>query len=99
MVDVLKQVLAGEVLELGNNVRDAPDGHIDLMLSPALAAKTKTQFRAFDLDMSIFQRREPKRFVFERVLLITDAFESALKQLHDSRQHFVYRRSGHRQTS
>src|SRR5260370_8587106 len=94
MVDVLKQVLAGQVLELGNNIRDAPVGHIDLMLASALAAKTKTQFRAFDPDMSIFHGCEPKRFVFARVLLIADADESALKQLHDRGQDFVSRQSG-----
>src|SRR2546430_10355597 len=99
MVDVLKQVLTGQVLELGNNFRHASVGHIDFMLAPALAAKTKTQFRAFDPDMSIFHSCEPKRFVFARVLLIADADESALKQLHDRGQDFVSRQSGQLQIS
>src|SRR5438067_10917328 len=98
MVDVLKQVLAGQVLELGNNIRDAPVGHIDLMLASTLAAKTKTQFRAFDPDMWIFHSCEPKRFVFARVLLIADADESALQQLHDRGRAFVWRQSGQLQT-
>src|SRR5260370_5184859 len=99
IVDVLKQVLAGQVLEFGNNFGGALVGHINLVLAPALAAKTKTQFRAFDLDMSIFHGCEPKRFVFARVLLIADTDGGAFKQLHDRRQHFVLRESGQFQIS
>ena len=60
IIEILKQILAGQILQLGNNSRDAPVGHIDFMFMPALAAKTETQFRAFDLDMSIFHGREAK---------------------------------------
>src|SRR5438477_12721527 len=99
MVDVLKQVLTGQVLELGNNIRDAPVGHIDLMLASALTSKTKTHFRTFDPNMSIFHGCEPKRFVFTRVLLIADGDESALKQLHDRGQSLLSRQSGQLQIS
>src|SRR6266478_3186274 len=43
--------------------------------------------------MSIFHRREPKRFVFARVFFVPDADESALEQLHDRCQDFVSRQS------
>src|SRR2546425_9795936 len=89
IIEILKQILAGQILQLGNDFRDAPVGHIDFMLASALAAKTETQFRAFDLDMSIFHGREAERFVFARVLFVADANERPLEQLHDRRQYLV----------
>src|SRR5205085_7891484 len=80
-IEILKQILAGQILKFGNNCRDAPVGHVDFVLASALAAKTKTQFRTFALYMSLFNRRQPERFVFARVFFVADANEGALEQL------------------
>jgi hypothetical protein len=41
--------------------------------------------------MSIFHGRETERFVFARVLFITNANKASLEKLHDSCEHFIAR--------
>src|SRR2546422_1092515 len=54
-VDVLEQLLPGEVLALLDDAREAPVGDRHRVIDPALAAKAEQQFRALDLDVTLAQ--------------------------------------------
>jgi len=58
VIHVLKQILSGKVLELGNDLRDAPISHIHFVVLSALAAKTEAKLRSLYFDMPVFHGSE-----------------------------------------
>ena len=97
VVEILKEVLTGQILQLQDNLRDPAVSYIHFMLAAALAAKTKPQLRAFHVYMSILHGRKTERFVFARILFIADADETSLEKLHDCREHFLPRQTAQSQ--
>ncbi len=57
LIDILEKILPGQVLQLQDGLRDALIGRLHVVHASALAAKTKTQFRAFHVNMSILHGR------------------------------------------
>src|SRR5437868_3624308 len=45
IIDVLKQILTGQILQPGYDRCDAAISHVDFMLAPAFAPKTKTSMK------------------------------------------------------
>src|SRR6267154_1224641 len=72
-VDVLEQLLPGEVLALLDDSREAPVGDRHGVIDSALAAEAEEQLRAPDLDMTLAQGGEAEGAVLARVLVVAHA--------------------------
>ncbi len=92
-VDVLEQLLAGELLDLSHQRREAAIPHVDLVLLAALAAEGEADLGAGDLDVAVPHRRQAVAAVLARVLVVPDTDEGRLQQAHDQRQHLLARQA------
>src|ERR1700704_5285660 len=81
-VDVLEQLLPGQVLALLNDAREAPVGDRHRVIDPALPAEAEEQFRALDLDVTLAQGRETEGAVLARVLVVAHADQRLVEQHH-----------------
>src|SRR5205807_7983349 len=88
---VLEELLTGKLLELRDDPREPPVAQPDLVLLPALAAKTKDDPRPADVDVAIPQRRQAERSVRARVFLVADADRGLLQEAYDRREHLFAR--------
>ncbi len=64
------------------------------MFDLALAAEFEPHGRAVDLRVLLTQRREAERLVVPRILLVADANERLLEQLHDGGKDLFARQAG-----
>src|SRR6267378_2233142 len=81
-VDVLEQLLPGEVLALLDDAREAPVGDRHRVIDSALAAEAEKQFRALDLDVTLAQGGEAEGAVRARVLVVANADQRLVEQHH-----------------
>src|SRR5216117_1863074 len=81
-VDVLEQLLPGQVLALLDDAGEAPVGDRHRVIDSALAAEAEEQFRALDLDMALAQGGEAEGAVLARVLVVAHADQRLVEQHH-----------------
>ena len=67
LVDVLEEILAGQVLCAANDPCDAPVGQLQSPLLARLSHERKTHCRTGDLDMPVAQRSEAETVVVARM--------------------------------
>ncbi len=80
VVEVLKQVLAGQVLAFPDNVRQARICQIDLMLFSALTAESKANRRAMNVGMAIPKRGQAKRSIRARIFIVSNANQRVFQE-------------------
>src|SRR5207248_7732627 len=92
-VDVLKELLARELLAAFDHARHATirDPHGDF--APALALEEKTHGRPPDVDVAAAQRGQAEGVILPRVLLVADAQIRGLQQPDDRRRHLLFRQA------
>ncbi len=91
LVDVLEQVLAGQVLHLAHHPREAAVGQRDLAQLAALALVAQPQGLAGQLGMALAQGCSPEALVFLRVPLVPDAYGAQIEQADDARHRTLAR--------
>ena len=82
LVQVLEQLLPGQILAILDDAGDAPVADIHDVVDPALAAEGKAQFGASDLDVAPAQRGEAEGAVLARILVVAHADERLVEQHH-----------------
>src|SRR5690606_4149398 len=97
VVQVAEDLIAGELQALLDEPRQALIGHIDVLLDAALAAELKADRIALQVDVLRAQRRQPKRLVDARVLLVADADQRRLQEPDDASQHLLAGQAAHAQ--
>jgi hypothetical protein len=93
VVDVLEQVLAGQLLAAPDERREAAVDQGSFLGSAALASKAEPDRRAGDAGMSGAQRRQPEGAVQARVLLTPHPEPGQLEQRHDGREDLLLRQA------
>ena len=93
LVVVLKELVARQVAALLDDAREAPVVEIDFVLDAALAAEREPDALALDFDVRVAQRRQAERAIRSRVLVVADANQRLLEQLHDRREHLLARQA------
>jgi hypothetical protein len=83
LIDVLEQLLAGQLLAAADERGEATIAQADLVGGSGLAAEAETDARALDSGVSVTQRGQPERAVEPRVLVVTDPDERELEQADD----------------
>ena len=73
LVDILEELLSGQVLHALDDPRDAAVDHLQLPLLAGLALEGEAQRRAFDPHMPVAERRQAEAAVVARVGGIADA--------------------------
>src|SRR5437879_10753575 len=90
-IEVLKKVLARQVLATFDHPRDSPVSHPDGDLDAALALEKKADSGAPDVDVSVAQRGQPERVVLPGVFLVADPEVRRLEQADDGRHDLILR--------
>ena len=90
-VDVLEQLVAGQIAACLDDLRKPPVLEIDGVPDAALAAELESHLRSADLRVLVAHRRQPEGMIVAGVLLVADADQRLLQQLYDSREHFLPR--------
>jgi len=90
-VEILKELLAGKIAALLDDTRETAIVDTDTVPLPALSSELKPQGRSLHLDVLIAQRRQAERIVGFRVLVVADANQAALEQLHHRGEHLLAR--------
>jgi len=90
-VDVLEQLVAGQIAACLDDLCEPPVLEIDGVPDAALAAELESHLRSVDLRVLVAHRRQPEGMIVAGVLLVADADQRLLQQLHDSREHFLPR--------
>src|SRR5688572_21644272 len=78
-------------------MRESPVVDVDRVMLPALAAELEADGATRDANVLVAQRGQPERVILPRILLVADANETALEQLHERRQHLLARQTRPRQ--
>src|SRR2546425_12541202 len=81
-VDVLEQLVPGEVLALLDDAGEAAVGDRDRVVHAALAAEGKLQLRALDLEVAPAQGGEPEGAVLAGVFVVAHADQRLVEQHH-----------------
>jgi hypothetical protein len=89
VVDIREQVLSRQVLAPADDRREASVTDVHLAYGARLAPKTEPHARPVDPGMSTAHRRQAVRPVEACVLLVPDADQGELEQLHDRGQHLL----------
>ena len=90
-VDVLKELVAGQIAACLDDLREPPVLEIDGVPDTALAAELEAQRRSVDLRVLVAHRRQTERMIVAGVLLVADPDQRLLEQLHDRREHLLPR--------
>ena len=93
-VDVLEQVLPGQLLAAPDERREAPVDQLALLGPAALAPKPEPNGRARHLRVPVAQRRDPERAIEARVLRVADAQARHLEERDDGREDLLARQAG-----
>src|SRR5581483_6190527 len=94
IVDVLKQLVARQLLASPDDARQPPVGDVDGAALVRLPAKLEMERGAVDVDVAIAQRGEPERSVLARVLFVADANQAGLEEAHHGGQHLLAGEAG-----
>ncbi|HLH18486.1 MAG TPA: hypothetical protein VKX45_14790 [Bryobacteraceae bacterium] len=90
----MEKLVAGEVLALANDARQAAIGELYVVLLAALAAETEHQTSAVDADVAVAHGGQAEGLVLPCVFIVAHADERGLEQPHDRRQHLLARQAG-----
>ena len=96
-VEVLEEVIAGQIATTFDHASEATIGQGDGVVDAALATKLEVDCRALDRDVAVAQRRQAERVVGDGVLAIADPDEGAIEQLDDGGQDLLARQAGQAQ--
>jgi hypothetical protein len=88
VIVVLEQLIAGNVAACLHYACEPAVVEVHLMFDAALPAKDESYSRPTHLHMPIAQCCQPKRMILLCVLVVPDANERLLEQLHGGPQHF-----------
>jgi len=91
-VDVLEQLIAGNLAAGLDDAREARVAEIDGVADAALAAELEAHGPPRNFRVLIAQGRQAKRFVVLRVLLVAHTDQRLLEQLHDGGEHLFPRK-------
>jgi len=92
VVDILKQLLTGQLLALADDARQPAVVEHQLLHPAALALEREERAAVLqELHVTIAQCREPVGLVRPRVLFVADAQQRVVEQPHDGGKHFVLR--------
>src|SRR6185503_7429724 len=89
--------MAGQVAALLHHMREPPVVDVDRVMFPALPAELEADGATSDAHVLVAHRGQPERVVLPRILLVADANETALEQLHERRQYLLARQTRPRQ--
>jgi hypothetical protein len=89
VVDVLKELLPGQIAAMLHDPREAAIVDVDRVPLATLAAEHEPQRRPAHVDVLVLQRRQAERAVRLDVFLVADANAAALEQLHDRGEDLV----------
>jgi hypothetical protein len=90
-VEILKELLPGQIAALLDDTRETAIVDTHTVPLPALSSELKPQGRSLHLDVLIAHRRQAERIVGFRVLVVADANQAALEQLHHRGKHLLAR--------
>ncbi len=82
VVEVLEEVLSGELLQPRDHPREPPVAKVDLVVLPALSTEPEDQAGSLDVHVLRAQRGQAVRLVRLGVLSVPDADERFLEQPH-----------------
>jgi hypothetical protein len=88
-VDVLKQLVARQIAARLDDLRETAVLEIDGVTDAALAAELEAYVRAVDLRVLVAHGRQTEGMIVAGVLLVADADQRLLQQLHDGREDFL----------
>src|SRR3546814_2673514 len=94
LVDVLEQLLTGDVLARLDDPREPPVAQFDLLALAALRPKLEDQFRAVDVDMPVPHRGQAEGAVVAGVFVVADADQRRLEQANDRGEDLFARQAG-----
>ena len=94
VVDVLEELLAGQVLAAPDDRRQPAVAQADLVLLAGLAAEPEPDRGPVDRGVAVLERRQAERPVEPRVLVVADPDERQLEQPDDRRQDLLARQPG-----
>ena len=93
-VQVVKQLVSGQILTSRHDAREALVGNVDGVLLAALAAEMKVNARALDDHVLFAHGRQAERRVRPRVLLVPHPDERDFEEAHHRREHLLSRETG-----
>src|SRR3546814_18981175 len=94
LVDVLEQLLTGDVLARLDDPREPPVAQFDLLALAALRPKLEDQFRAVDVDMPVPPRGQAEGAVVAGVFVVADADQRRIEQANDRGEDLFARPAG-----
>jgi hypothetical protein len=94
VVEVLQQVLAGQLLAAGDDPRQPPVAEVDLVRLAALAREPEPDPRPVDARVPVAEGGQPERLVEPRILLVPHPDQRQLQEPDDRRQDLLARQSG-----
>src|SRR5947207_8444781 len=86
-VEILEQLVAGQVAAPFDDAREAAIVDIALVAISALAAEAEMNVAAFDADMTIAQCRQPETLVLLGIFTVADTEQRQFHQAHNSSQY------------
>ena len=90
---ILEQLLPRQIAARLDDAGEPAIVEVDLVLDAALAAERERHLAAAHLDVAVPQRRQAERTILAGVLVVADADQRLLEQLHDRREHFLLRQA------
>jgi len=93
-VDVLKQLVAGEVLAAADDFGQARVMEIDGVFDAAFAFEMEVDFRAVDFHVVVAEGGEAEMVVGLGVFIVADADEGFFEEAHDGGHDFFAREAG-----
>ena len=96
VVEVLEQLAARQFLAAPDDAREARIAERDVVELARLALEAEPDRRAGDSRVAVAQRRQAERLVVARVLVVADADQRLLEELHHGRHDLRARQAGRR---
>src|SRR6476661_4695063 len=93
LIAVLKEVVAWDVATGLDRSGEAAVIEIDVVFDTALAAEQEADTTSLDVDMSVAHRRQAKRVVVPRVLVVSNTNQRLFEELHDEGENLVARQA------
>ncbi len=94
LVDVLEQLLAGQLLASADDLRQPAIVDRDRVMDAALAPEAEFQARAPDPGVPVAHCRQAERVVVAGIFVVADADQGRLQQPDDGRQHLAPGQAG-----
>src|SRR5262245_35597785 len=91
VVQIFKQLLAGQLLALADEAGQPRVLQVDLVFDAALAPKLETDARAVNVRVAVVHRRQAERAVLARIFIVADADQRRFENLHTDGKLIVWR--------